>query len=126
MKAFAVATILAVLQLVPLCRAEEPMSVETSWTNVPRCVGRIGKNPAMTIKNAPRGTKFINATLAFGDYALGGDRVLLRENGLIPEGTMQLMAPCVPGVYRWTIDAEDANGHVLATLQQNVDFPGAK
>ena len=98
------------------------MSMETSWENVPRCVGRDGKNATMRIKDAPKGTKFISATLNFGDYELGGDRVPLQGNGTIPEGAMHLMAPCNPGTYRWIISAEDANGRVLGTIQKNIAF----
>lgn len=77
----------------------------------------------MTIKNAPSGTKFIIATLSLGAYEMGGDRAPLRENGTIPEGALHLMAPCNAGTYRWTINAEDAYGRVLSTIQKNLAFP---
>jgi hypothetical protein len=65
MKPFA-AVILSVLLFSSSSKAEEGMSVETSWDHIPRCAGRLGKNATMKIRNAPRGTKFISATLTSG------------------------------------------------------------
>jgi hypothetical protein len=120
MKRFATVNLLALLLLGTSSRAEEQMSMETSWENIPRCVGRTGKNAAMTIKNAPRGTKFISATLISVAMEMGGERVPLPENGIIPEGAVHTIAPCTPGTYRWTINAEDAQGRLLSTIQKNV------
>ena len=88
MKRRLAATMLLMLYFVPSSRGEVQMSMETSWENVPRCSGRIGKNATMIIKNAPRGTKFINATLTSGWEEYGGERVPLPENGIIPEGAI--------------------------------------
>jgi len=103
--------------------AEGQMSMETSWENVPRCVGRIGRNATMTIKNAPLGTKFISAVLPSEAMEFGGGRVSLSANGIIPEGAIHAMAPCAPGKYRWTINAEDAPGQVLRTIHKDILFP---
>ena len=114
---------LAILLFATSSRAEGPMSLQTSWENIPRCVGRMGKNAAMTIKNAPRGTKSITATLTFGTAELGGESVPLAENGTIPLGAIHVIAPCSPGIYRWTVTAEDADGRVLTTVQKDMPFP---
>jgi hypothetical protein len=116
-------TVLAILLFASWSNAAEQMSVETSWENVPRCIGRNGKNAKMIIKNAPHGTKFITATLKFGQMELGGDRAPVSENGIVAEGALHLMAPCTPGTYRWTISAEDAIGRVLSTIQKDAIFP---
>jgi hypothetical protein len=123
MERFVAVMLLATLLSGTSSRAEGEMSMETSWDNVPRCVGRIGKNATMTIRNAPRGTKFISATLTFGTRELGGERIPFPDNGIIAEGAVHLMAPCPPGTYRWTISAEDAHGGVLGTVHKNMDFP---
>ena len=101
MKRFA-AAILSLLLFSSSSKAEEGMSIETSWDHIPRCAGRLGKNATMKIRNAPRGTKFISATLTSGEAEFGGDRVPLPENGIIPEGAIPMMSPCTPGNYRWT------------------------
>jgi hypothetical protein len=123
MKHVATVTCLAIMLFGTSSKAEEQMSMETSWANVPRCVGRIGKNATMTIKNAPLGTKFITATLTSETWELGGERVPLPDNGIVPEGAIHVMAPCEPGQYRWTINAEDARGRTLQTIQKNILFP---
>jgi hypothetical protein len=124
MKHSAIAIVLSVLLFSTLSRADEGMSMETSWENVPRCVGRIAKNARMIIKNAPQGTKFIDATLRFGLIEMGGERVPFPETGIIPEGAIRLgEAPCNPGTYRWTIRAEDVQGHVLTAIQKDLPFP---
>ena len=115
--------LLAIALFVTSSGAEEQMSMETSWENFPMCVGRLGKNGAMTIKHAPRGTKFITATLMFGPAELGGERVPLAESGIIPAGAIHFIAPCTPGIYRWTINAEDAEGRPLATIQKDMSLP---
>jgi len=123
MQRFATGIVLSVFLVSAPASADEGMSMETSWENVPRCVGRIGKNATMMIKNAPRGTSFISATLTFGPMELGGERVPLAANGIVPEGAIHLMAPCTPGTYRWTIRAEDAHGRILGIVQTNAPFP---
>src|SRR5258707_7865 len=120
MNRFAAPIILALLLFGTSSRAEEQMSIETSWEHVPPSAGRMSNNATMIIKNAPRGTKFVNATLTSGATEYGGDHLPLPENGIIPEGAMHLMAPCTPGVYRWTITAEDASGRVLRTIQKDM------
>jgi hypothetical protein len=123
MKRFATVMPLAILLFGTLSRAEEQMSMETTWDNVPQCVGRLGQNASMTITHAPRGTKFISAELTSGMMEMGGERVPFPENGVIPKGTVHTLAPCNPGTYRWTINAEDAQGRVLSTIQKNMLFP---
>jgi hypothetical protein len=127
MNRFAASIVVSVLLFGNASRAGETMSMETSWENIPRCTGRVGaKNAKMIIKNAPRGTKFIDATLTqlspkSGLIEMGGDRVPLSETGIISEGAIRLgEAPCNPGVYRWIIRAEDAQGVVLGTVQKDV------
>jgi hypothetical protein len=83
----------------------------------------LGQNAEMRIINAPRGTKFISATLTLGAYEHGGDRVPLPNNGIVPEGAIHFTAPCAAGEYRWTINAEDVSGHVLGTIQKDLRFP---
>jgi hypothetical protein len=65
-------------------RVEGEMSMETSWDNVPRCVGRIGKNATMTIRNAPRGTKFVSATLHMERGNWAASAYPFRKMGLLP------------------------------------------
>jgi hypothetical protein len=117
------AVILSLLLFSTSSKAEEGMSIETSWDHIPRCAGRLGKNATMKIRNAPRGTKFISATLTSGEAEYGGDRVPLPENGIIPEGAIPMMSPCTPGTYRWTISAEDASGRILRTIKKDLPFP---
>jgi hypothetical protein len=123
MKHSATITLFAFLLVCTSSKAEEKMSMETTWDNVPRCVGRIGRNAKMKIVNAPPGTKFITATLSSESWEFGGERVPYPENGIIPEGAIHVMAPCSPGTYRWTIDAEDSRGQVLRTIQTDIPFP---
>jgi hypothetical protein len=96
MKRFAAVTCLAIMLFGTSSKAEEQMSMETSWDNVPRCVGRIGKNATMTIKNAPLGTKFITATQTSETMEFGGERIPLPDYGIVPEGAIHVMAPCAP------------------------------
>jgi len=122
MKRFA-AVMLSLFLFSTPSRAEEGMSIETSWDHGPRCAGGIGKNATMKIKNAPQGTKFISATLTSGETEYGGDRVPLPENGIIPEGAIRIISPCTPGTYRWTISAEDVSFRILRTIKKDLPFP---
>jgi hypothetical protein len=117
------AIVLALLLSGSASRAEDAMSVETSWDHIPRCSGRLGKNATMIIKNAPRGTKFISATLTSGETEYGGERVPFPDNGIIPEGAIHILSPCTPGGYRWTINAEDVSGRILRTIKKDMSFP---
>lgn len=97
-----------------------------SWAGIPACA-KI--SPAFTLAGVPAGTK----TLAFVMHDLdapafhhGGSSVAFTGD-TVAQGAIHYIGPCPPGGahhrYRWSVEARDASGKVLATASVTQTFP---
>jgi phosphatidylethanolamine-binding protein (PEBP) family uncharacterized protein len=56
----------------------------------------------------------------------GGGTIAYQGSGSIPAGSFSYKGPCPPAgqhTYRWTVQALDANGKVLAAAAASEKFP---
>jgi phosphatidylethanolamine-binding protein (PEBP) family uncharacterized protein len=102
------------------------MALSFSWTGVSAC----GSNPpAFELSDVPEGTArlaFRMVDLKVPSFPHGGGTVAYQGNGTIPAGSFSYKGPCPPSgqhTYRWTVQALDAGGKVLATATASRPFP---
>lgn len=97
-------------------------SLDYSWANVVGCK-TITKAPAFKFSNLPADARSVSLVLTQGDREFGGQEVTLPGTGFIPEGTIYMRGPCIPGNYRWTATIKAATGNILATVSADRWFP---
>ena len=97
-------------------------TMEYSWANVMSCK-TISRAPAFKFFNVPENAHSVSLVLTQGEREFGGQEVILPANGLVPEGTITMRGPCVPGIYRWTATIKSATGGILATVRADRWFP---
>lgn len=94
-----------------------------SWTGVSPCKS-ITNGPAFKFVNIPKAAKRVLLVLDQGNREFGGQEVPLPSDGVLPEGAIKIVAPCVPGRYRWTATLKSSGGEALALIRKDSQFPG--
>jgi phosphatidylethanolamine-binding protein (PEBP) family uncharacterized protein len=101
------------------------MSLTFSWAGVASCSQR---PPAFTLSGVPGGTSrlaFNMVDLDLPSYPHGGGTIPFQGDE-VPAGSFSYTGPCPPAgqhTYRWTVQALDATGKVLATAAASRPFP---
>jgi hypothetical protein len=101
------------------------MTLDFSWAGIPACGGRSAKNPAFTVRNAPKSTNRLVFTLNQPTYEYGGQEVPYPPNGIVQRGLFFTIGPCNSGLYTWKVKALDLSGKVVATAEKSRQFPDA-
>jgi phosphatidylethanolamine-binding protein (PEBP) family uncharacterized protein len=102
-------------------------SVDVTWAGSKACFDP--QSPPFTLGGIPPGTRKLRFTMTDLDapnFVHGGGLVVYDGQGLISRGAFSYRGPCPPSGpyrYRWTVDAEDAAGHTLATATITKKFP---
>ncbi|MHB8886527.1 MAG: YbhB/YbcL family Raf kinase inhibitor-like protein [Methylovirgula sp.] len=118
-----------VLFAVPACLASHAalaLQASFSWQGIAACQ-RV--SPAFSVNDVPPGTKRLRFTLHDEQaprFRHGGSSVAY-SGAKIPQGAIHYIGPCPPPGqthhYVWTIEALDANGHVLGKTTASAGFP---
>ena len=126
---FSAFTLVAVLTLSG-CKPPEAatlatLSVDFTWDGTVRCTTR---PPAFQIGGVPANTKTLDFIMRAGGGTgslQGGGQVAYAGSGAIPAGAFVYLGPCPLGVqnYRFTVQALDASGTVIARGQAARPFP---
>jgi hypothetical protein len=123
----------AVLVLIPICggspRAQSsPFAVDVTWEGSKSCFDP--QSPPFALSGIPAGTKqlhFAMKDLDAPNFAHGGGTVAYNGQLQIPRGAFSYRGPCPPPRgqhrYQWTVEAQDAVGHTLATAAIVKKFP---
>lgn len=117
---------IAALTLVPPPARAETFSVRFSWAGIPACEEI---SPAFALAGVPAGTKRLSFTMADLDVPTfhHGGSAIAYEGDAVKQGAIRYTGPCPPGGqhhrYRWTVQALDAAGKVLATATATATFP---
>jgi len=97
-----------------------------SWAGIPACQS---VSPAFVLRDVPAGTKrlrFMMTDLDVPSFHHGGSTVPY-AGGAVPRGAIRYTGPCPPAGqrhrYRWTVEALDAAGKVLAITTATAPFP---
>ena len=122
-----------VLLLMPVCAgylsaAQAPaFSVDVTWAGSKACFDPL--SPPFTLSGVPPGTRqlrFAMKDLDAPDFLHGGGLVAYDGQRSVPRGAFAYRGPCPPSGqhrYQWTVVAEDAAGHTLATATVTKRFP---
>jgi hypothetical protein len=104
--------------------AADSMTVDVSWKGVTGCTA-VPVSPPITVAGVPPGTKtlFIVLNDLSGHRELGGNAVPYVPGKPVPRGAVYTLAPCVPGIYEWTVTARAEDGKDLATVKVERTFP---
>lgn len=101
------------------------MSLSFSWAGMAACGTR---PPGFTLSGVPHGTErlsFRMIDLAVPSYPHGGGNIAYRGDR-VPAGSFAYHGPCPPHgrhTYRWTVEALDGSGKVLARASAARPFP---
>jgi phosphatidylethanolamine-binding protein (PEBP) family uncharacterized protein len=97
-----------------------------SWAGIPACE-KI--SPAFELTGVPAGTRQLRFTMTDLDvpkFPHGGSTIAY-EGASVPRGAIRYIGPCPPAgerhQYRWTVEALDAKGKVLAKAEATAPFP---
>ena len=102
-------------------------SVDVTWARSKACFDP--QSPPFTLNGIPAGTRKLRFTMTDLDapnFVHGGGAIVYGGQRSIPQGAFSYRGPCPPSGqhrYRWTVDAEDAAGHTLATATITRKFP---
>ncbi len=102
------------------------MGLNFSWAGVTSCGS---SPPAFALSGVPHGTArldFNMVDLNVPTYQHGGGSVAYRGNNKIQAGSFSYTGPCPPSgqhIYRFTVQALDASGKVLASASASRPFP---
>jgi phosphatidylethanolamine-binding protein (PEBP) family uncharacterized protein len=106
------------------CRTHMP--VRFSWTGIPACASI---SPAFELKVVPIGTKhlrFAMTDLNVPKFPHGGSTIAYNGEK-VSRGAIRYTGPCPPRGdrhnYRWTVEALDAAGNILAKGRATAAFP---
>jgi phosphatidylethanolamine-binding protein (PEBP) family uncharacterized protein len=101
-------------------------SIRFSWAGIPACKTI---SPAFTLTGVPKGTKrlsFVMTDLEVPTFHHGGSTIAYTGDA-VARGAITYTGPCPPRGerhdYRWTVEALDAGGKVLATATATAMFP---
>jgi len=104
----------------------DAFSARFSWAGIPACRTI---SPAFELAGVPAGAKrlrFEMKDLDVPGFRHGGSTVAYTGD-TVKQGAIHYIGPCPPGGehhrYRWTIEALDASGKVLATANVEATFP---
>lgn len=102
-------------------------SASYSWQGIGGCGTT---SPPFQLSDVPAGTvalRFEMHDLQAPHFHHGGSTVAYHGSDAVPKGAIKYTGPCPPPntrhTYRWTIEALDAGGHVLATTTTSAVFP---
>jgi len=102
------------------------LSLRFSWIGIPACAST---SPPFQLGGVPTGTKYLSfamADLNAPSFHHGGSTVPYSGN-YVREGAIAYTGPCPPGGqrhnYRWSVQALDAGGTVLAKASAEATFP---
>jgi hypothetical protein len=102
------------------------LSVHFSWAGIPACGST---SPAFELGNVPDDTKQLRIMMTDLDmlsFDHGGSTVTYTGN-VVERGAVTYTGPCPPSGerhnYRWTVQALDVAGNVLATGNAEALFP---
>jgi phosphatidylethanolamine-binding protein (PEBP) family uncharacterized protein len=116
----------AALALAAMPARAVAFGVRFSWAGIPACA-KI--SPAFTLAGVPAGTKmlsFVMHDLDVPGFHHGGSSVAFTGD-TVAQGAIKYIGPCPPGGahhrYRWSIEARDASGKVIATTATSRTFP---
>jgi phosphatidylethanolamine-binding protein (PEBP) family uncharacterized protein len=105
---------------------QPPLSVRFSWAGIPACATI---SPAFELGGVPSDTKslsFMMTDLDMPSFHHGGSTVPYSGN-VVQRGVISYTGPCPPPGqkhnYRWTVQAIDASGKVLAKGSVEATFP---
>jgi|SRR6185437_7085071 phosphatidylethanolamine-binding protein (PEBP) family uncharacterized protein len=110
-----------------LSDAQKPsISLHFSWTGIPACAST---SPAFEVGGVPADTmqlSFMMTDLDLPSFHHGGSTIPYTGNS-VDRGAITYTGPCPPPGehhnYRWTVQALDAAGNVLATGNAEALFP---
>lgn len=94
-------------------------SVNVTWAGSKACFDP--QSPFFAQNGIPAGIRKLRFTmmdLEGPNFIHGGGTMVYDGQRSIPQGAFSYRSPCPPSGqhrYRWTVDAEDAAGHTLAT-----------
>jgi phosphatidylethanolamine-binding protein (PEBP) family uncharacterized protein len=120
------ATITAAIAVLAHATGASAMSLSFSWSGIPACGTR---PPAFTLADVPDGAArlaFTMTDLNVPTFRHGGGTVAYQGGDTVAAGAFAYKGPCPPGgqhTYRWTVQALDAAGKVLATAVAAEKFP---
>jgi phosphatidylethanolamine-binding protein (PEBP) family uncharacterized protein len=102
------------------------MDLTFEWGPTRKCFDP--KSPPMTVSGVPAGTAGLRirmTDLQAPDYPHGGGTVTWSGNGQLAYGAFTYKGPCPPSphTYRFTAEALDSTGKVLATATAKKRFP---
>ncbi|MGH7074392.1 MAG: hypothetical protein ACREFD_09370 [Stellaceae bacterium] len=123
----AVLAVLAVLTTVPVAVAAGGFAVSFQWDGTGKCFDPL--SPPFILHNVPAGTdrlRFTMTDLNKPTFQHGGGEIVYTGRNTIPRGAFSYRGPCPPHGhhrYRWTVDALDGTGHLLAEAEAVKQFP---
>ena len=132
MKTWLIASVAATVIATAVPVAADDFEIAFEWGDTPSCSSgnpwRI-PNPEFVLSNVPQGTvsiAFRMRDLDAPSYRHGGGKVDYEGQDIIAAGAFQYKGPCPPRgshQYRWTAEAIDASGDVLAEAKATREFP---
>ncbi|MDQ0504129.1 hypothetical protein [Xanthobacter agilis] len=98
------------------------MTLDFTWIGTALCAPTPG-SPEFQVENMPARTAVLRFVLIGPNGAeLGGADVPRPVHGTVPRGTISFRAPCVGGMYTWTVEAVDAQGKPLGKAKLTRPF----
>ena len=117
---------LAIALMMATTKHAGAFSAAFSWAGIPACE-KI--SPAFRLAGVPAGTKLLRFAMVDLDvptFRHGGSTINY-DGETVGQGAVSYIGPCPPASqrhrYRWTIEALDAGGKVLATATATDIFP---
>jgi phosphatidylethanolamine-binding protein (PEBP) family uncharacterized protein len=102
------------------------LSLRFSWIGIPACAST---SPPFQLGSVPTGTKYLSFTMTdlnAPSFHHGGSTVSYSGN-YVRQGAVAYTGPCPPGGqrhnYRWSVQALDAGGTVLAKASAEATVP---
>lgn len=108
------------------------VSLSFTWGKTPSCTTgnpSVIPSPAFRVGGVPKGTKslrFLMTDLDARGYYHGGGTAPYAGKASVPAGAFRYKGPCPPNgshTYRWSVEALDAGGKLLATGSASRKFP---
>jgi len=121
------AAMIAIGIVMTMPAAAQAFTASFSWDKIRGC-GRV--SPAFRLAGVPQATvtlRFSMVDLDMPSYHHGGSSVRYRGGDTVARGAIRYIGPCPPPGdqhnYRWTVEALDAAGKVIATTTASGEFP---
>lgn len=126
MRTLSLLSMVAGLTLAAMPSRADAFSVRFSWAGIPACETI---SPAFELAGVPAGTKRLSFNMTDLDvptFRHGGSAIAY-DGDAVKRGAIRYTGPCPPDGqhhrYRWTVQALDAGGKVLATASATANFP---